>query len=980
MDEFAEDEPKWEDSECLAGFSREKRYDTLLGILEMMRKHLAIKHEAIIRFDVFANDVISQINDDVKIHEREFSGAIGYSDDAPEGRDHQAYSLTGSNSQINKWIRKCNPSFTTTQAADLINEAVQMLKKFEFIVKHEVVGFGKIHGDIYMVNPDRITLQIDKTPTKQICPRCRSVYHFNTLDQCFLTTCKTTLTLRDITNNYFLKTYTRPMAKRVELQAREHSGQIAGDERIGIEQRFRDPDDDLNVIVCTPTMELGIDIGELNIVALRNIPPSPSNYAQRAGRAGRKGQPSLITAYAGVGSARGPHDQYFYRFPEKMISGVISVPRFRLDNQFLLKTHIHSLVFEVLGMGIDNPTSGRPLTGLKLPSSPDEILDIKSDDYPILPDLKAVWKSAIENYAAEIFQAVSEAFSKEIEKFDWLTNDYIKKVITHFVSDLDKAFTYWREEYASLNHEFEQNANHLRYEQGDKIINDRNLTIAKKLGAMRKGDGDWYTYRYLGSQGFLPGYAFPPQAIYLSFYENDDEISRDPSIALNEYAPGNYIYYRGSSYKVNNARTTVFNLLPSLKNVLTCPECEQVYLGEDATNRARCDCGADLFSTHAERGMNLPNMVAYRAAAISSDEEERRRLGYDISTHYRGGGNANNYTLAPANGPNIKMILENNANIFMMNHGGRRPDGNTARFALCSRCNKWLLSDKEIEEHASTTAEPGNCRANAKLDEIIAGFGLIHEQRCDVLIMEIPFPEGIDVQRFYKTIITALHRGILIAFNLEEREIGYFLSKNPGSDIPQRLIFYENTTGGTGCLSAMVEKAAFQQVLTKTKEILHSEDEEGCEEACYQCLLSFYNQRDHVFLNRHLALDWIEGLDKIAIIQEETFDQEHFNALMEKCEFQSEKDVLREIKIRKFKLPDEAQKLIYDNEGNPIASTDFYYAPKLLVFIDGSVHYQDFVQIGDDKKRRQLRALGYRIVVIKVEDIETGLEELKNKM
>ena len=80
-----------------------------------------------------------------------------------------------------------------------------------------------------------------------------------------------------------------------------------------IEIRFRDEQDPLNVLICTPTMELGIDIGHLNAVTLRNVPPSPSNYAQRAGRAGRSGHASLITVFAGVGTARGPHDQYFYR-------------------------------------------------------------------------------------------------------------------------------------------------------------------------------------------------------------------------------------------------------------------------------------------------------------------------------------------------------------------------------------------------------------------------------------------------------------------------------------------------------------------------------------------------------------------------------------------------------------------------------------------------------------------------------------------
>lgn len=980
LDELAANPSEWENTTYLKDFETGKRNDVLVGLLEMMRKHLAIHHDAIIRNDKFQSEVISSLNENAKIHEREFYGAIGYSDDAPEGRNHQAYSLTASNSQINRWIRKCLPTLSTGQAAELINEAVQVLNRSGYINKHEVVGFNRAHGNIYMVNPDWLTLQIDNEVSKQICPRCRSVYHFHTLDKCFLTTCRTNLESRDITNNYFLNLYTRPLEEGAELLAQEHSGQISGDERIGIEQRFKDPEDSLNVIVCTPTMELGIDIGELSIVDLRNIPPSPSNYAQRAGRAGRKGQPSLITAYAGVGSARGPHDQYFYRFPEKMIAGAISVPRFRLDNQFLINAHIHSLVFEVLGKGIENPTNGRPLSGLKLPSRPEEILEIDWDKYSILNDLRQTWERAIENYSNEINHAVVEAFAKEIEQFDWFTDLYIEEIINQFVVDLDNAFNYWRNEYISLSEEFKQLSDHLLNEESKKDWQNRLGVISVKLAEMREGKGDWYSYRYLGTQGFLPGYAFPPQAVHLSFYENDDDISRDPSIALREYGPGNFIYYHGNSYKVDSARITSFNLLPSLNDILICPACEQVYVGEDTNNRARCDCGADLLSTHTVRGMELPNMGAYRAAAISSDEEERRRLGYEITTHYRGGGNAHKYTLSPIDGQDIKITLENNANIFMMNHGARRPDGNSARFALCTRCNKWLLSTKEIDEHASTTTKTGECHLNATRDEIVEDFGLFHEQRCDVIILEVPHPEGIDIDKFYKTLITAIHRGILIAFNLEEREIGYFLSSNPGSDTEYRMIFYENTTGGIGCLSAMVEEPVFRQVLNKTYEILHGNDESGCEEACYQCLLSFYNQRDHAYLNRHLALDWIDELGEFEITQEDAFDQEHFDLLMEQSEHESEKQVLNAIKDHQIRLPDEAQKLIYDNNGNPLASADFFYSPKLIVFVDGSVHHQDYVRIGDERKRNALRALGYRVVVIKTDEIEPGLEELKSKL
>src|SRR5208337_1109640 len=99
----------------------------------------------------------------------------------------------------------------------------------------------------------------------------------------------------------------------------EHTAQVPNQERIEREQDFRDGK--LPVLFCSPTMELGVDIAGLNVVNLRNIPPTPANYAQRSGRAGRSGQPALVYAYCSTGS---PHDQYFYRRPHLMVSGQVA--------------------------------------------------------------------------------------------------------------------------------------------------------------------------------------------------------------------------------------------------------------------------------------------------------------------------------------------------------------------------------------------------------------------------------------------------------------------------------------------------------------------------------------------------------------------------------------------------------------------------------------------------------------------------------
>ena len=113
-------------------------------------------------------------------------------------------------------------------------------------------------------------------------------------------------------NRYFADCYRRFVDLQCVLEAREHTAQVTSEERQEREERFREGK--LPLLFCSPTMELGVDIAQLNLVNLRNVPPTPANYAQRSGRAGRGGQPALVFTYC---AGRSPHDQYFYREPAR---------------------------------------------------------------------------------------------------------------------------------------------------------------------------------------------------------------------------------------------------------------------------------------------------------------------------------------------------------------------------------------------------------------------------------------------------------------------------------------------------------------------------------------------------------------------------------------------------------------------------------------------------------------------------------------
>jgi hypothetical protein len=191
-------------------------------------------------------------------------------------------------------------------------------------------------------------------------------------------------------NAFFAELYRMAAANLAHLEAREHTAQVPAEEREKREGRFETAD--LPVLYCSPTMELGVDIRDLNAVNMRNVPPTPANYAQRSGRAGRSGQPALVLSYC---TSTSSHDQYYFRRRPDIVAGAVAPPRLDLANEDLVRAHVHAVWLAE--------------TGQDLYDSVDQLLDLD----PARPGL--LLKDGVRSYVADPrYQRAAEARCRRI--------------------------------------------------------------------------------------------------------------------------------------------------------------------------------------------------------------------------------------------------------------------------------------------------------------------------------------------------------------------------------------------------------------------------------------------------------------------------------------------------------------------------------------------------------------------------------------
>ena len=724
------------------------------------------------------------------------------------------------------------------------------------------------------------------------------------------------------------------------IVAAEHTALLPRKERELLEERFAaegyrpwSP----NILSATPTLELGIDIGDLSTVMLCSVPPEPANYMQRTGRAGRRDGNAFNLALA----AAQPHDLYFYEQPMDMLAGKVEPPGVFLNATAVLERQMIAYCFDSwVASGVDERAVPRTMREVLANV---ERRRLSRFPYPFF--------DFVGEHAGELAASFLAAFDKDL-------SDASKRALSRFVlgDDADSPlhgqplvhrllnrFAEVARERKSIRREvqaLQRRAGAMgrgpQDESTQAEIDEVNAERRGLQGVLRKIDNR-ETYNFLTDEGLVPNYAFPEKGVLLRSVilrsggrtarsdrkpdpRSDHEVfeyERPAAAALSELAPENSFYAGARKVQIDRVDLET----SKLEQWRLCPACVYCERVDSVDDHATCPrCGDPRWGDVGQRREMLPLRMVHATTSDKrsriGDESDQRQPRFYTRHLVADFDPDKARTAFVATGTPFGFEYIQSATFREMNFGHHAdqteptlvagmelPRGG---FRICRRCGKVQppSADSDATEHTRTCPAGRRRGGGSSTDTTAECIYLYREFESEAIRMLVPGVGGASADLNMHSFVAALELGLRRKFG---GEIGHLRTMECEYPIPETsrnrkyLLLYDTVPGGTGYLKDRMTapdklRSIFEAALAALRECACIEDPE--KDGCYRCVFAYRRSRDLPTTSRKVAeqlvaatlkrwseLEVVEGLTGVSanVLTESELEERFIEALRQKA-------------------------------------------------------------------------------------------------
>ena len=800
-------------------------------------------------------------------------------------------------------------------SADIYHLILFHLVKAQFLVERDTKNKDTVWG----INPERLLLS-NQVATLS-CSKCKHSYSVaeSELDFWLNSIClqKSCLGVYQLNKSstesldFYGRLYRDGEVNRVV--AAEHTGLLTRDERAAVETSFKKTPEnrqpwDINLLSATPTLEMGVDIGDLSSVLLCSVPPAQANYLQRIGRAGRRDGNALNITLANADA----HDLYFYTDPIEMMAGEVEAPGVFLDASAVLERQYTAFC-------LDYWVKKYALAAV-IPHKLKDVLNTISKPDRALYAFPYSFLNEVEQHRDELFTQFLGLFASgygiglSTFSIDWLkrfsegnfeTQGSLSFRIQEILMQQHLEVESMSKETKRVNTVLKTKKTiETKSQQDEKEIEDLEIELSA-LQAVVNSIKNQDTLQFLTDEGLIPNYAFPEQGvilhsvIYRSKKDNDSAVKlagvdkeserwtykyeRPAASALSELAPLSKFYAGGRRVEVNRIDLRV----SQQETWRFCPACHHSECIDTGDNYQTCPrCGDAMWVNVSQKQTMLRLKQVYASTAdknsrISDDKDDRDSQFFikQLLIDFDPAAITAAYKVDKADWPfGFEFIAKADFREINTGHSDENApeitiagkESKRTGFKLCHYCGTVQPNKKKPKEQAHTIS----CTAKNKDNEnnIISGLYLYREFQSEAIRILLPITSGTDAESAELSFIAALQLGLKKKFggSIDHLRVAQNVEPDPeDKDLSKRyLVIYDSVPGGTGYLKQLTShQDDLIEVLTEyAMPVLEqcSCVQKPHADGCYRCLYVYKNSANIQNISRKKARDFIQTLKENA--------------------------------------------------------------------------------------------------------------------